>query len=630
MRKRKDLEGGYNLLITLVGCAFALFYILTTVFGAFAGHVQRGMYFLFTATLIFLVFPASWRSSLKKIGLLDSILIALTIFSVGYWMATYYTRAMERMGEFTDAEIGTSLVLLVITFEVSRRVLGKTLTLLAAAALIYCYAGPYIPGVFGHKGFSLRRVIEFMGSTEGIFGLVIQAYASFVFLFIIFAAFLEHTGAGENLIQLANSLAGRFRGGPAKVAVVSSGLVGSIMGSGIANVTTTGSFTIPMMKRIGYKPHIAGAVEAAASTGGQFMPPVMGAGAFLIAAFTETPYIEICKMAAIPAILYFTSVLSMVHFEAVKTGMERLPDSEIPSLRLRQTIKRIGGLALPVGAILYVLIMGYSPNMAAITGIFSVIFMSSFRKETRLNLQKVISAFREGALDSLTVGATAGVVGVVIGAISLSGLGIKISDSIIHLAAGHLFLTLFFVAVASYVLGMSMTVVADYILVSAVAVPALIILGVPVVAAHLVIFWLVNSSGVTPPVAVVAFAAAGIAKADPTKTGYAALKMSLALFITPLIFVYLPDILYGSLPIRLMYGLSCAFGFISLAVVIHGYFLKKVSFLERGIMALATFCLFHPAFWTDLVGYALFFSILLKQWLAMKKQEKEDGPQVAV
>jgi TRAP transporter 4TM/12TM fusion protein len=628
MAERKDLEGGYNLLITLVGCAFALFYILTSVFGAFAAHVQRGMYFLFTVTLIFLVFPASRRSSLKKIGLLDSILIVLTIFSVGYWMATYYTRAMERMGEFTDAEIGITLVMIVIAFEVSRRVLGKTLTLLAAASVIYCYAGPYIPGVFGHKGFSLQRVIEYMGSTEGIFGVVIQSYASFVFLFIIFAAFLEHTGAGDTLIQLGNSLAGRFRGGPAKVAVVSSGLVGSIMGSGIANVTTTGSFTIPMMKRIGYKPHVAGAVEAAASTGGQFMPPVMGAGAFVLAAFTETPYIEICKMAAIPAILYYVSVLSMVHFEAVKTGMKRLPDAEIPTLR--QTIKRSFGLVLTVGAILYVLMMGYSPNIAAITGILSVIFISSFRKETRLNLQKVIFALREGALDSLTVGATAGVVGIVIGAISISGLGIKISDSIINLAGGHLFLTIFFVAVAAYALGMSMTVVADYILVSALAVPALVMLGVPVVAAHLMIFWLVNSSGITPPVAVVAFAAAGIAKADPTKTGYEALKMSIALFVTPLIFVYLPDILYGSLPIRLMYGLSCAFGFICLSVVIQGYLLKKVSLLERGIMALATFCLFHPLFWTDLVGYALCSSILLKQWLAMKKQKIEDGQQGAV
>ncbi len=556
-----------------VGVLFSGFYIYEAIFGIWNTYYHRAFYLIFTGVMIFLIYPGRGKGEKKKISILDLILIVALIVSMVYWMYSFMDLATVRFGEPNRWDLTFYSIIIILCFEMARRVLGYVLPALALLLLLYCYFGPFIPGYWGHSGFMVSEIIYFMGTMESIFGFVINAYASYVILFVVFAAFLESTGAGLFLIEFANSVAGRYRGGPAKVAVISSALVGSIMGSSVSNVATTGSFTIPMMIRKGYKPHVAGAIESAASVGGQFMPPVMGAGAFVIAAVTGTRYIELIKMAAIPAILYFMFVMFMVHLEAVKTGVQRLAPEEIPPIR--ETITKGGLLLIPLVVIVFILLKGHTPNRSAVGGIVSLIFLGLINKDLRISFKECILALANGAKNSLTVGATAGIIGMVVGSVTLSGLAIKFSDAVISLTGGSLFLTLVFVGLTCYFLGMSMTVVADYLVVSVIAVPTLSALGVPVVAAHLLVFWLVNSSAVTPPVCLCAFTAATIAKTDPMRTGLSSLKTSSALFITPFIFVYMPSILYGSFFERCFIGLLIALGFIVITMGLQGFFIPR-------------------------------------------------------
>jgi len=564
-----------NVAIFVTGCSFTLFYVYEAIFGIVNSHSHRAMYLVFTGVLIFLIYPGTNRKGLKdKLSIFDFILIAAVIGCVGYWMMSYVDRAVERFGEPNQFDLITNGIIILLCFELARRILGYVLPCIGLTLIGYCYFGYLIPGYWGHKGFSLTRIIEFMGTTESIFGSAIYAYATYVFLFVVFSVFLEATGAGTYLIDFANAIAGRFRGGPAKVAVLSSALVGSIMGSSVANVATTGSFTIPMMIKKGYRPTVAGAIEAAASTGGQFMPPVMGAGAFLIASITETPYITLIGIAAIPAVIYFLSVLFSVHLEAVKQGVGSMSEEELPPLK--QSVIRGLFLLLPLAIIVYILIKGYSPNLAAIGGIASTLCLGFIKKDLRITPLQFVNSLVNGAKNSLIIGATGGVIGMIVGSVTLSGVAIKFSDSIIGLTGGSLFLTILFVAFTCYLIGMSMTVVADYLVVSVIAVPALAALGVHPLTAHLMIFWLVNTSGITPPVCLCAFAAASIAKCDPMRTGFNTLKMASALIITPFIFAYVPNLLFGTFWERILIGAIVTIGFFIFAYVIEGFAFKHV------------------------------------------------------
>jgi TRAP transporter 4TM/12TM fusion protein len=559
--------------IIIVGSIFTLFYIYEAVFGIFNTYSHRALYVLFTGVMIFLVYPGR-RGSVRKVRLspMDYVLLAAIIGCIGYWILSYVDRAVVRFGEPDQVDLVTNAIIILLCLEMARRVLGYVLPSIGLALMLYCYLGKYIPGYWGHKGFPLTRIIEFMGTQESIFGFAIHAYATYVFLFIVFSAFLEATGAGTYLIEFANAVAGRYKGGPAKVAVLSSAMIGSIMGSSVSNVATTGSFTIPMMKRKGYDPNVAGGIEAAASVGGQFMPPVMGAGAFLIAAITETRYVELIGMAAIPAVIYFFSVMVMVHLESIKAGVQTVSKDELPPLK-QATIRGLL-LLVPLAVIVYILIKGYSPNLAAIGGIAATICLGLIKKDLRISPKRFVLTLADGAKNSLIVGATGGVIGLIVGSVTLSGLAIKFSDAIISLTGGSLFLTILFVALTCYFIGMSMTVVADYLVVSVIAVPALTSLGVPIVAAHLMIFWLVNSSAITPPVCLCAFTAASISGGDPMKTGFNSLKLASALFITPFLFVYIPKLLYGNLLERLLFGALICVGFVLFGFVLEGFVFK--------------------------------------------------------
>lgn len=612
VERMRDLKGPLLITANLIAALFSIFYIYTGGFGLISTETHRGLYLLFTAILGFMLYPMRKSSSSGRVAPGDLILCLMAIFSIGYWIVVWPSYAY-RTANPNNMDILAGIITIALVIELARRVLGPVLPSMAVAFLLYAYFGKYMPGHLAHAGYPMKRIIEFMAcGMDSIYGVVIHVYATFVFLFILFAAFLQEAGAGDFIRDLANSVAGGSRGGPAKIAVVASGIMGSITGSSAANVVATGAYTIPLMKRAGYRPHVAGAVEAAASTGGQFMPPVMGAGAFILAAFTETAYAEIMLISVIPAILYFLSVGTMVHFEAAREGLVGLPKDQLPSFR--KTMRRGGYLLIPIVVILVLLLMGRSPNMAAFGAIVVTVLLSYLRKETRMGPKKIQRALIVGARNSLIVGATAGVIGIIIGVTVLTGLGLKFSSLILSMSQGILPLAVLLTAVVSYILGMGVTVTAAYILLAVLAVPALMEFGIPLIAAHLIVFWYSQSAQVTPPVALAAFAASGIARSDPTRTGFAALRMASPLLITPLIFIYnTPILLEGQTAAILEAALSSALGFIAFASMVQAYWYREANLLERVLMGGAAFSLFAPGLKSDFLGLALMVAVTFIQ-----------------
>jgi TRAP transporter 4TM/12TM fusion protein len=604
----RSLEGKTSWIVNSTAVVFSLFYIYTAGFGLISTELHRGVYILFTMLLCFMLYPLRKKSPQKRASALDWILCLLVVISVTYWIVEFPDYAAERVRDPTPADIVMGIIITILSLEVARRTINWVLPILAFIFLMYAYFGPYVPGILGHPGFSTVSIVESIAcDVGGIYGIVANTYATFVFPFIIFASFLKAAGAGEAIESLALAIAGSTRGGPAKVAVVSSGIIGSITGSSAANAVATGAYTIPLMKKTGYKAHVAAGVEAAASSGGQMLPPVMGAGAFLLATFTETAYVDIIKIAAIPAVLYFFSVGCMVHFIAGREGLQGLPREELP--KLKTVILKQGYLLIPVLVILVLLIARYSPQKAAFGAIMCAIALSYVKKETRLGPRKLLETLILAARNSLVVGATAGTVGIIVGITLMAGLGIKFSALILGFSQGLLPLTIFLTAVASYIMGMGLTVTASYVVVSVLAVPALVELSVPLVAAHLIVFWYVETGQVTPPVALAAFAASGIARCDPNKAGFAAVRLASPLLITPVLFVYTTILLNGPATAVIETIASATIGFVAYAGMMQGFWLRRAEILERVLLGLAAVCLFIPSIYTDFAGLAILAAV---------------------
>jgi len=414
--------------------------------------------------------------------------------------------------------------------------------------LVYAYFGPYFPEVIAHRGFGFERLSTALYlTTNGVFGVMANVLATYVILFIFFGAFLHKSGAGKFFIDLPMALAGKTTGGPAKVAVIASALFGSVSGSAIANTVSTGAFTIPLMKRAGFKPHVAGAIEPSASIGGMFMPPIMGAGGFLMAELTETPYAYIMMIAIFPALLYFFSVFCMIHFEAKKQNITGIAGEDLPHWTI--VLKREWYFSLPLVIITVLMIMGRSPGYSAFWATLSCIAISWVRKETRMGPKEIWEAILTGARNTLIIGATLGVIGIIVGTISLTGIGLKFSDIIISLASGNLLAAILLVALASLVLGMGVPVTAAYLITAVLAVPPLAELGVVVIAAHMIVYWFSQDSNITPPVCVAAYAGAAIAGSDPWKTGWTSFKFAKLLYVMPILFAFTPQILFEGKPI---------------------------------------------------------------------------------
>jgi len=480
-------------------------------------------------------------------NLSDVVLAIIAATVVAYWIIEFED-LNYRAGAETELDAMISIVGIFLSLEVCRRVLGWAMTLIGVFMLCYAYFGPYFPEVIAHRGFGIERLATALYlTTNGVFGVMANVLATYVILFIFFGAFLHKSGAGKFFIDLPMALAGKSTGGPAKVAVMASALFGSVSGSAIANTVSTGAFTIPLMKRAGFRPHVAGAIEPSASIGGMFMPPIMGAGGFLMAELTETPYHHIMAIAVFPALLYFFSVFCMIHFEAKKHKIEGIQDPNAP--RARDVLKREWYFALPLVIITWLMIIGKSPGYSAFWATLSCIGVSWVRKETRMGPREVWEAIQTGARNTLIIGATLGVIGIIVGTISLTGIGLKFSDIIISLAGGKLLPAVGLVALASLVLGMGVPVTAAYLITAVLAVPPLTEMGVVLIAAHMIVYWFSQDSNITPPVCVAAYAGAAIAGSDPWKTGWTSFKFAKLLYVVPILFAFTPSILFEGKPL---------------------------------------------------------------------------------
>lgn len=617
-------KGVMSIIISIIALAFAGYQLYTAQFGIFTAQVHRPIHLCFVLLLAFLLYPAR-KKSRERLTAVD-VLLALATVAVGIYMVANHWELAFRAGDYTTLDLIIGAVGIFLVIEATRRVVGLPIVIVALVFLLYNYFGKYIPGFMQHIGFPVDRIISHMWfTTEGIMGIPLGVSSTFIFLFIMFGAFLEKTGIGKFFIDIANAIAGRASGGPAKVAVITSALEGTVSGSSVANTVGSGSFTIPMMIKLGYRREFAGAVEAAASTGGQIMPPIMGAAAFLMSEFTKTPYVEIAKSAIIPALLYFAGIFITVHLEAKKTGLRGLPKEEIPSFW--KLIKRQGYLFLPLAAIIYMLVEGRTPTFAALFGIYTAIgvdlistLVLAIRKK-RLKATMIeffwdcVKALETGARGAVGVALACASAGIIVGTVTLTGLGLKMGDGLVSLAQGNLLLTLFFTMITSLILGMGAPTTANYVITSTIAAPALIKLGVPMLAAHMFVFYFGIVADVTPPVALAAFAGAGIAKANPLKTGVNATKLAIAAFLVPYFFVYSPTLLLINTnwvtAIRVVIG--ALLGMVCVGAATEAWLLTDSPWWERIIFLVAGLLLIEPSITTDLIGLALMAVVVVLQ-----------------
>ena len=607
VRGRK-LTGYYKVFFGLIAAGFSGFYLYTSGFGLVSSETNRAFYLLFTAILIFLSYPLGKKSSTGKPTIFDFILIILVTASIGYWVDQYVPYAMERVSSPNKWDTIMGIIAILVIVETSRRALGWAIPIIAFIFLLQLYYGAYLPGKLSHSGLPFTRIIEFTFSTqEAMFGVITSTFATFVFPFMIFGAFLEKSGAGNFFMDLSASLTGKWRGGPAKIAVFSSALFGSISGSSVANVVASGTFTIPMMKKVGFKNHHAGAIEAISSTGGQIMPPIMGAGVFILATLTETEYLKIAGMNVIPAVLFFTFVMLMVDLEAVKSGLKGLPPEDVPDFK--KVFKKGWHFFIPLIIVITLLFNGFSPDYGAFWGIISILVLSWRNKETAMGPKEIFIGLIKGAQSNAAAGAAIGSLGIIIGGIILSGLGLKFSAVLVEFSGGSLIVTVLMVTLISVIIGMGSSTTGSYIILAVVAAPALIQLGVPEIPAHLVVFYAACLSNITPPVCVSAFAAAAIAKADPMKTGFAALKFGTTLVLIPLSFVYVPELLFqGEIHRIILVTISYAFGYATLAVGIQGrdYFFGTINNFTRLLFFISSVCFLLPLiYWLKLLGIVI-------------------------
>ncbi|MED1797286.1 TRAP transporter permease [Brevibacillus porteri] len=600
---------------------FSLYQLSSTLFFTLPPQIHRPIHLAFGLALVYLLYAGTPKGNHNKIGLVNMILALLGVFVSLYWVIDY-EGLVTRTGNYTTMDMVVGGIAIVLVLEAARRVVGIPIALIATIFLLYTYFGPYMPGFLEHRGSDVERIIGHSYYTlEGILGTPLAVSSTFIFLFVLFGAFLEKTGVGEYFNDLSLVIAGKRIGGPAKVAVFSSALQGTISGSSVANVVTSGAFTIPMMKRLGYRSEFAAAVEASSSTGGQIMPPVMGAAAFLMAEFIGVPYLEIAKSAILPAILFFVGIWIMTHFEAKRLGLRGLSKEELPNKK--EVLKKMY-LLLPIVIIITALMMNISAERSAIIGIISTIIVGAFRKETRMSIADILEALASGARMALGVVAATACAGIIVGTITLTGIGLKLANGLIDLAGGQLFLTLFFTMIASLILGMGTPTTANYIITSTIAAPALIQLGVPAIAAHMFTFYFGIVADITPPVALAAFAASGIAKSKPIKTGVESTRLSIAAFMAPYIFVVSPALLLINTTLleSIWVMLTSTLGMIGVGAGLIGYWMSKLNVLERILAVAGGVLAVIPGIETDIAGFILLGLVFSLSYYKARKQKQ--------
>lgn len=610
----RHFEGVPMIVIKAMLIAFSVFVIWMNVFSTLPEQIRRASFIGIVIFMAFILYPVkkNHASKINKVPIYDFIMGIVGSGCFFYYVVNFQT-IVDRAGRLTTPDMVVGIVGILILFEICRRVVGVPILVVVACFILYAYFG---------GGFSVKRIIAHLFyTTEGVIGTPLGVCSTFIVLFILFGSFLDKTGVGRFFIEIANSIAGSATGGPAKVAVISSALQGMISGSSVANTVGSGSFTIPMMKKTGYAPEFAAAVEASASTGGQIMPPIMGAAAFLMAEMTGFEYSKIVVAAILPAFLYFTGIFLMVHFEAKKLGLKGLSKEEIPnffSLMLSR-----GYLLLPLAVLVYCMMSGFTSSMSAIYAIVTSIIVSMFRKDTRMTPKAFGEALENGAKNTIGVAVACSMAGMIVGVVTLTGIGLKLATGLLALSGGVTIVALFFTMIACIILGMGVPTTANYVIMATITAPIVVKLGVPVLAAHMFVFYFGIVADITPPVALAAYAGSAIAHSNPLKTGVTATRIAITAFIIPYVFAFNPDMLLvdGSLVSAIMITISAFIGMLGIATGMEGFMTTKLNIVQRIMCLLGGIFLIIPGSSTDLIGIILVIIVFAMQHMGTKKTE---------
>ncbi len=623
----RTIPGKWQTTSYIIAVIMSLFHIWVNTFGVMPGIYRNAVHLGFILILIFFLYPISKKHPQRYLSV-DSILILLSAVVALYILLFEEELHLERASVPILRDYLFAALAIVILLYGTYRAVGWFIPALSLLFVFYAlFLGSHIPGTFHYRGVALTRLLYRMYLTdEGIFGLVCTVSSTYVVLFILFGAFLLKSGAGDFIINLAQAIAGHRVGGPAKIAVFASGFMGSVSGSAVANTVATGSFTIPLMKKVGYRPHFAAAVEAAASTGGQLMPPVMGAGAFIMSQWTGISYIKIIAVAMIPAIMYFASVAFFVHIEALKYGILPIPKKDLP--KLRDVLKEGIQFTIPIIILIVLLVRGFTPTYAACIGIGCVVVVSWFKKDTRMGIKDIIDALHLGAKNTISTAAILICTGIIIGVVAITGVAITFSGVVMELSGGVLFLAIILVMLASLILGMGLPVTASYIMLAVLAGPALTQMGVSLLAAHMIIFWYSQDANVTPPVCLAAFSAAGVAGSKPMQTGFTAWKLAKGLYIIPFLFAYTPLLFEGPVIEVAITAISALIGLYGFTVFWEGYLLRPINIGERAIIAFATILLFWPVDLFKGPGLVILATMYFSQRVRLK-QTTHETPQIS-
>ncbi|WP_211090474.1 TRAP transporter permease [Nesterenkonia sedimenti] len=608
------------ILISVVAIFTAVYHMYTAYFGAPPTLIHRSLHVSLILFLVFMLYPPVRKAKSNLWRIPDGILALLALVPA-YYVWANYEQLVIQAGRFTDNDVIVATLLVVLVLEAARRVTGWALPILALLFVVFGLYGRDMPGLLRHRGFDWEtQAYQFLATTEGIFGTAIGVSATYIFLFILFGAFLAKSGMSQMFNDLALAIAGQSRGGPAKVATLASGFMGSINGSAIANVVSTGAFTIPLMKKIGYTRNFSGAVESSASVGGQILPPIMGAAAFIMAETIGVPYTTIALAAIVPALLYYISLIAQIHLRATRMGLKGISKDNLPDVM--DVLKERGHMMIPLLFLLYMLFFsGRTILYSAFLTILVTIAVAMLRKSSRMSLREILEALENGTRSALGVAVACATVGIIVGVVSLSGFGVTLASAIVTVSQGNLFWTLFLTMIACLVLGMGLPSIPAYIVTATMAAPALTELGVEPLVAHLFVFYFGLFANITPPVALAAFAASGISGGKPMATGGAAFKLASAGFVIPYIFVYSPDLLLrdvGFLDGVLVVG-SAVVAILLLSTALEGHFMEPMAWYLRPVIAVGAIMMLSPELLFDLIGLAMVALVLAVQMIKAKQ-----------
>lgn len=611
--RTRRMEGTvWGLIIRIGAIVLSLFHLITAGFGTLPMVQQRCVHLALVLFLVFLLFPPSRKHSSRLKMSIDSVVLALLGFGLNVYVYFRFDQVAMNSGILTQADLIVGGLLILVVLEGCRRTAGNALPALMIFALLYMYFGRYFPNFFRHPGQSVHRIIQYMvWSTEGIYGLVLGVSSTYLFVFILFGAVLDKTGLASVINDLAMAIAGRARGGPAKVSIIASGCMGTISGSAVANVATTGTLTIPLMKSLGYSPAFAASVEAVASTGGMIMPPIMGASAMIMAEFLGVPYVSIMKAALIPALIYYFAVWVVVDLEARKLNLPVMRKEDMPSFLT--VMKQRGYMLIPIAVLIILMVMGRTPLYSAFYSIVVAVIVTSFKKETRLNKERVVGALEDAGKLAIPVANSCAAVGIMVGMTGATGLSMKLGDGLIRIAGGNFYLTLIFAMITCLILGMGLPSSACYIVVSTLAAPALLKFGISGIPVHLFAFYYGILSVLTPPVCTASYTAAGIAGENPNTVGYRAFRMAIAGFLVPFIFIQTPQLLLiDATFIDVITKIPTALlGTAGLAFAVAGFYKTSMKMWERVVFFASGWLMMDGGIATDLIGIVLFAAMLL-------------------